>query len=268
MLSRLAGGSGQFVTFSRCATNQLRPSTYVLRTCHQVVKKEDETTALNIKEGPERDLVNFPRRLRPLYPGKVRMGFIPEEWFQFFYKKTGVTGPYVFGTGLITYLVSKEIYVLEHEFYNGVALGIFIFILIKNFGPKVAAFLDKTGDEIENGWKNYRTSSIDYHKNAITEEKKEQWRIQGQKMLFDAKRENVHLQLEASYRERLVTVYREVKKRLDYQVDVQNASRRIEQSHMVKWIADNVIKSITPQQEKEALQQCVLNLKTLAAKAK
>lgn len=81
-----------------------------------------------------------------LEPGKVRMGFIPEEWFQFFHKKTGVTGPYVFAVSLSTYLCSKEIYVMEHEYYTGLSLIIMWTFMVKKLGPKVAAYLDKEVD--------------------------------------------------------------------------------------------------------------------------
>jgi hypothetical protein len=55
-------------------------------------------------------------------------------------------GPYTFGVGLATYLVSKEIYVLEHEFYTGISILIMTVYIVKKFGPKFAAYLDKEID--------------------------------------------------------------------------------------------------------------------------
>lgn len=66
--------------------------------------------------------------------------------FQFFYPKTGVTGPYVFGAGLITYLCSKEIYVMEHEYYSGISLAIMAIFAVKKLGPGIAAYCDKEID--------------------------------------------------------------------------------------------------------------------------
>jgi len=43
-------------------------------------------------------------------------------------------------------------------------------------------------------------------------------------------------------------VYNEVKKRLDYQVAMQNLKRQKEQDHMIQWVEKNVVQSITPQQ--------------------
>lgn len=66
--------------------------------------------------------------------------------FQFFYPKTGVTGPYVFGAGLTTYLLSKEIYVMEHEYYSGLSILLMVIVATKKFGPSMAAYLDKEVD--------------------------------------------------------------------------------------------------------------------------
>lgn len=59
---------------------------------------------------------------------------------------------------------------------------------------------------------------------------------------------NVAMQLETNYRERLHMVTNEVKRRLDYQVALQNLHIQMEKEHMVKWVEKSVIGSITPQQ--------------------
>merc|ERR1719481_142320 len=138
---------------------------------------------------------------------------------------------------------------------------------VKKFGPKIAAYLDKEIDEIEGSWVKYREGSIQTIKDGIEAEKKAQWEAEGQNMLFDAKRENVALQLEAAYRERLATVHREVKKRLDYQLETANVKTRIEQKHMVDWIVNSVKSSLSPAQEDKALKQCFADLKAMAPKA-
>ncbi|XP_059045917.1 ATP synthase subunit b, mitochondrial [Achroia grisella] len=234
-----------------------------------VAARQSTSTALvargSATESGVRDEKNFPRPVRG-EPGKVRLGFLPEEWFQFFHSKTGVTGPYTFGVGLATYLYSKEIYVLEHEYYTGLSLLVMVYFAAKKFGPSLGAWLDKEVDTIEKEWNAGRQQTVTDLQALIEEEKKAQWRAQGQELLIEAKKENILLQLEAAYRERAINAYNEVKRRLDYQLEKSNVERRLSQKHMVEWIVSNVTKAITPDQEKQTLDRCIADLGALAAR--
>jgi len=218
-------------------------------------------------DGPERDLVNFPR-IKPLvHPAPVRMGFIPQGWFDMFYNKTGVTGPYMLGAGVITFLVSKEWFVLDHEFYCGLIMYTLYGYGIKKFGPGVAEYFHKESTEYNTALDGLRDHGIKYNEDGIEETKQAIVSAENQAILFEAKKENIKLQLEAAYRERMQMVHDEVKKRLDYQLETSNVKQRFEQKHMVEWIDASVRKSITPAVEDAALKQCIADLKVLAAKA-
>lgn len=55
-------------------------------------------------------------------------------------------GPYMLGTGLLIYLLSKEIYVINHETFAAASIGAVIIYGVKKFGPSVAAFADKLNE--------------------------------------------------------------------------------------------------------------------------
>jgi len=196
--------------------------------------------------------------------GQVRHGIIPEELFQLLYPKTGVTGPYMLGTGLLVYLLSKEIYIVNHETLSAISIGAVVIYGIKKFGPSVAAFADKLNEEKVLKAQEVKDVAVVRLSQAIEEENKEQWRAEGRSMLFDAKRNNVAMLLETNFRERIHMVTNEVKKRMDYQIAVQNLNRQMEQEHMVNWVEKSVVSSITPMQEKESIAKCISDLKALA----
>ncbi|XP_043477771.1 ATP synthase subunit b, mitochondrial [Leptopilina heterotoma] len=206
-----------------------------------------------------------PKRL--IDPAPTRLGIIPEEWFTFFYPKTGVTGSYMFGIGVTTYLVSKEIYILEHEYYAGLSLFIVLMGGYYKFYDQIHAMLDKKQQEEIDEHRSERELELKTLNDSIAHAERQKAITGVQTMISDVKKENIKIQLEAAYRERLSHVYTEVKKRLDYQLQLATTERKIAQKHMVQWIINNVMKAVTPDLEKSTLQQCIKDLQGLAPKA-
>ncbi|XP_064617767.1 ATP synthase subunit b, mitochondrial-like [Liolophura sinensis] len=268
MLSTLALRTGAFRSLAKPQATQ-RAIVLVQNRCAssgltEQIEKWD--SANQIFYGPERDTKNFPHPVQPETSPPVRLGFIPDAWFQFFYNKTGVTGPYLFGTGLVLTLLSKEIWVIDHNFSEVIGFwGAFIF-LTKKLGPFMNKHLDQSVQAVrEDTYERPLAEGKVAFENTIKEAELDIWREDGQKYIFESKKENIDLQLEAIYRKRLQEVYQQVKRRLDYQLDIQNTKRRFEQEHMVNWIVNGVVSSITPQQEKESISKCIADLKTLSA---
>ncbi|KAM9726039.1 ATP synthase F(0) complex subunit B1, mitochondrial-like [Dama dama] len=198
--------------------------------------------------------------------GKVHFGLIPEEFFQFLYRKTGVTGPYVLGTRLILYLLSKEIYVITPETFSAISTIVFLVYVVKKYGASVGEFADKLSEQKIAQLEEVKQASMKQIQDAIDVEKSQQALVQKRHYLSDVQRNNIAMTLEVTYRERLHRVYREVKNRLDYHISVQNMMRQKEQEHMISWVEKRVVQSISAQQ-KETIAKCIADLKLLAKKA-
>ncbi|XP_032526642.2 ATP synthase subunit b, mitochondrial-like [Danaus plexippus] len=205
---------------------------------------------------------------RALKSGPVRLAIFPEEWFLFFHNKTGVTGPYIFGICLTNYLVSKEIFIMEHEYYIGLSIFVVLYFATTNFGNIFAEYLDKQVDAYVNDIENERKAEKNVFDQQIKQAEDAIWRAQGQKVLMDAKKENILMQLEAVYRERLMHAYRSIKGRMDYQVKLHQSNARIQQKWMIEWIIDQVKKSITPDFEKRVFDNAILQIADAAGRVK
>lgn len=82
--------------------------------------------------------------------------------------------------------------------------------------------------------------------------------------IFDIKRELVQIEIEAEYRQRIKMVHAEVKRRLDYQVELENTKKAFIRDHIVGWLEKEVIASISPEQEEANINQCIASLSLLA----
>jgi len=232
------------------------------------LKKYEEPFPKDFKEHPDRDLVNFPHPVTPPYPSKTRFGIVPDSWFTIFYPKTGVTGGYLFYSGLAFYLIQKEWWVIDEEIRLFAIFGMIIYGSYKLFGASLAKVYDQDRAAALGRAEKYVGDNKNAFKDAIaTQQQYISAYTALPPLIAEAKRENLQLQLEAEYRRRLMKAHSEIKKRLDYMADLEDAKRRFQRRYMIDWIVDQVKKSLTDQQEKVLLGQCVADLKGLAQRS-
>lgn len=217
-------------------------------------------------DAPERDFVNYPPLRIPEQAGKLRIGLVPDEWFKAMYDKTGVTGPYVLFWGAVATILSKEYFVFWADTAEQIVFLTAVIGISKVYGKQIGEFLDKLSDKTNQE----AVSSLENATKDIDAKikKNEAYKTlpEANALVNAAKRENVHLQLEAAFRERLSSVYQEVKKRLDYQVAVQGVYKRLEREQAINYIIGSVNKSIGATQEKEAFLSGLNTLKALSKK--
>ncbi|KAK9869326.1 hypothetical protein WA026_003080 [Henosepilachna vigintioctopunctata] len=196
-------------------------------------------------------------------PAEVIWGFIPKEWTKFFVPMTGHSGFYTFLFTFCTYLLSKEKYVCDHEYYNGISLAILCIYCVKNYGPYVARYLDKEIDKYEKELNESKDQMKQNYIDSIDFEKKSQDCMEEQLVIVQAKRENVHLQREAEYRKRQMEVYEHVKRILDYQVGIEEVRKNIQHKNLIHWVTKEVENSLTPELKENYLQLCLADIESI-----
>ncbi|KAM7452610.1 ATP synthase F(0) complex subunit B1 [Porites harrisoni] len=179
-------------------------------------------------------------------------------------EKTGETGPSLLIGGFLAYALSKELLVLHDETVLAGVMGATLYVLARKISQPVREFLDGRSQGILDMFNEGRNAEIGELEKQIEEVKKVEYMLTARKDIVEVMRENNAMSLELNYRNKLHEVVREVKKRLDYQAEIEAFQRRTEQQHIVDWVEREVVKSISPQLEKESVNQCIKDLKAMA----
>jgi len=184
--------------------------------------------------------------------------------YQIFKDMAGQSAGTTLTIGLSAYIISKEVFVLNEEFFLGLIMGGTIYHLSKAVGPPIAKILDARSKDILDGMNAEKEGRLVNLAQSIANEHEGESANQVRKEFFEVDKINNEMNLEAEYRRRLLEVETEVQKRLDYQLDLERLKNGIEERHMASWIEKEVVNSISEGQEQDALLQCIHDLNILA----
>ena len=167
--------------------------------------------------------------------------------------------------GILTALISKE-YIILHPESVLVVIDLAIIIAIyRKFGHKIADYLDGQIKEVKDLLYKERHDRIANLEDKIEVEGQTEDTLSVRHDLYELEKETNQLALQVEYQKRQETVNKEVKNRLEYQLQLERFQRKFEQELLVDWLTREVISSITPEQERATLTQCISTLKSLSS---
>jgi len=173
-------------------------------------------------------------------------------------------GP-LFGAGLVTYLLSKEIYVVNDETMQFYVQAIVFYHLYKmGSGPAAKFFEKQTDDQLEELYSTTRAKLSHLEQDLVEAASIDKF-LDDRPEYYAIMQNQKEMAAEVTYRQRLQEVEAEFKKRLDYQVEMQNVQLAIEEKHVAAWIEKEVLKSISEESEEDTMQQCLRSLEDMAA---
>lgn len=237
------------------------------------------------KEYPERDLVwflykltsfnihfqvNFPYPERPAFEPKTRLLMIPDSWCTPFHKVTGASGPYLFYGGLFAFMLNKELWVFEEQGHM-LCGWILLYLLVKNgFGYRIDQSLYKAYQQRMDYFKGLIAEdlkeAVEFRKNSAAETEALKALKDNFPVIF---KENMSLQLEATYRKNVEAVSTELKRRLDYLKETEETKQRFERDYLIKLIKEGVQKQIDTNEgniKDMYLDNCINQLRNLSTK--
>ncbi|KAK6019232.1 hypothetical protein OSTOST_15140 [Ostertagia ostertagi] len=222
---------------------ELKPPKSIFSDCNKewFAPKPLPEVPKDYKEHPDRDLVNYPYPARPMYPPKTRLLMMPDSWFTPFHKITGVSGPYLFFGGLFAFLVNKEIWVYEEQGHMTVGWILFYLLISRTVGYRIDNYLygeyQKRMDYFKGLIAEDLKDAVEFRKTAAAETAS----LNAVKENFPViMKENMLLQLEATYRKNVQSVATELKRRLDYLKETEETKKRFEKEQMLKFISEGV----------------------------
>jgi len=175
------------------------------------------------------------------------------------------TGFLTVGTGLATYLISKEIYVFNEESLVLLTSGALLALMVKYLKEPYNSMANEHIARI----KNILVQAREDHKSAVTERIEEVGQMKDlvdvTKALFELSRETAELEAQAFQLKQQVAVAAEVKTTLDSWVRHEANVRDREQKQLAAYLMEKISKDLEDAKiQQQILDQAVLDVQRIA----